>query len=83
MGNFSPGQKLVEYDIAKQFEVSRAPVREALSALQKDGLVVDIYRKGYLVPVFSNKDIDEIYEIRLMLELGSIKTSLSNDLRRF
>jgi DNA-binding GntR family transcriptional regulator len=72
-GVFQPGQKLVEYDIAEQLEVSRAPVREALTALQKDGLVVDIFRRGYFVPVFNETDIHEIYEVRTLLEVGGLR----------
>lgn len=77
-GVFQPGQKIVEYDIAKQFEVSRVPVREALSALQKDGLVVNSFHKGYSVPVLTAKDIEELYDIRLILELGGLRLSLNN-----
>ncbi len=77
-GIFQPGQKIVEYDIAKQFEVSRVPVREALSALQKDGLVVNSFHKGYSVPVLTAKDIEELYDIRLILELGGLRLSIKN-----
>ena len=77
-GIFQPGQKIVEYDIAKQFEVSRVPVREALSALQKDGLVVNSFHKGYSVPILTAKDIEELYDIRLILELGGLRLSMKN-----
>lgn len=77
-GVFQPGQKLVEYDIAEQLEVSRAPVREALTALQKDGLVVDIFRRGYFVPVFTESDIHEIYEVRMLLEIGGLRMAYPN-----
>ncbi len=72
-GVFRPGQKLVESDLAEQLDVSRAPIREALTALQRDGLVVDIFRRGYYVAKFTEEDIEEIYSLRLILEIGGLK----------
>ena len=44
---FKPGDLLPELDLAKRFEVSRSPVREALQALQKEGtLIAEPYRGG-------------------------------------
>lgn len=77
-GVFRPGQKLVETDIADQLEVSRAPIREALTALQRDGLVVDIFRRGYFVSEFTEEDIEEIYGLRLILEIGGLKRAYPN-----
>jgi len=72
-GIFRPGQKLVESDIAEQLDVSRAPVREALTALERDGLVIDIFRRGYFVAEFTEEDIEEIYSLRLILEIGGLR----------
>ncbi len=76
-GIFKPGEHLVETTIAEQLGVSRAPVREALSALERAGLVVCIPRRGYFVIDFTEKDIEEIYSLRLLLELGALRRAIT------
>jgi DNA-binding GntR family transcriptional regulator len=63
-----PGQLLNEGELAEQLEVSKTPVREALTQLKQDGLVELIPRKGYLVTTLTLRDIQEIFELRLILE---------------
>ena len=76
-GVFKPGERLPELLIANQLGVSRAPVREVLSALERDGLVVNIPRRGNFVIDFSETDIDEIYSLRLLLEIGALRRAIS------
>lgn len=71
-GTFKPGGRLIETAIADQLAVSRAPVREALSALEREGIVEHAPRRGYSVIDFTDKDIEEIYSLRLLLELGAL-----------
>jgi DNA-binding GntR family transcriptional regulator len=71
-GTFKPGERLIEVAIAEQLGVSRAPVREALSALEREGIVVSVPRRGYSVVDLSEKDIEEIYSLRLILEIGAL-----------
>ena len=75
-GAYQPGERLVENAIATQLGVSRAPIREVLSALEKDGLVVSIQRRGSYVTKFSATDIDEIYSLRLLLEVGAVHRAI-------
>lgn len=75
-GKFNPGERLVESVLAAQMGVSRAPLREVLAALEREGLVVNIPRRGSFVVDFTEKDIQDIYKFRLMLELGAIKQAL-------
>jgi len=72
-GVFKPGERLVESVIASQMSVSRAPVREVLSALEREGLVINIPRRGYFVIPFTEKDIDELYSLRAILEVGALR----------
>lgn len=72
-GDFDPGDHLIEMNIAEQLDVSRAPVREALSSLERDGLVERFPRRGYYVVEFTLKDIEEIYSLRLLLELEALR----------
>jgi DNA-binding GntR family transcriptional regulator len=76
-GVFKPGERLVESVIASQMGVSRAPVREVLSALEREGLVVNIPRRGNFVVDFEAKDIEEIYSLRLMLEVGALRRAVT------
>jgi len=63
-----PGTRLVEEDIARELDVSRTPVREALAALVQRGLVESRPRRGMYVVKLNRVDISEIYEIREALE---------------
>jgi DNA-binding GntR family transcriptional regulator len=76
-GTFKPGERLVESVIADQLGVSRPPVREVLSALEREGLVISIPRRGSFVIDFTDKDIDEIYSLRLLVELGALQRAIT------
>lgn len=71
-GVLKPGEHLVETTVADQLKVSRAPVREVLSALEQEGLVVNVPRRGAFVVDFTDADIEEIYSLRLLLEIGAL-----------
>jgi DNA-binding GntR family transcriptional regulator len=86
-GTFRPGEHLIESAIADQLGVSRAPIREALSALECEGIVVNVSRRGYFVVDFTENDIEEIYSLRLILEIGALHRAFDRlteqDLVRF
>ena len=77
-GVFKPGERLVESEIAEKMEISRTPLREVFSALEREGLVVNIPRRGNFVVDFTSDDIEEIYSLRLLLEVGAIKRLVSH-----
>ena len=66
-GTYSPGQRIMEQNVAEEFEVSRGPVREALRLLEKDGLVMILPRRGAQVTNPSIEEVNEIFDIRAML----------------
>lgn len=72
-GTYKPGDWLQEMELAKNLEVSRSPIREALRRLTADGLVVDIPNKGSFVREFTEEEIREIFEVREMLESYAIR----------
>jgi DNA-binding GntR family transcriptional regulator len=55
-GELSPGQRLVEVELAERYGVSRTPVREALFQLTRGGFL-DSTERGYSVPIYSEKDV--------------------------
>lgn len=68
---FEPGESLFEVDLARQFKVSRTPVREALLKLERRGLIRSVPYKGFAVNAVSLKDVMELYELRLLLEVNA------------
>lgn len=62
-----------EKGLAEQLGISRTPVREALLELASQGLVEFLPRKGVIVNKFSSKDIEEIFELRRVIELASVE----------
>jgi DNA-binding GntR family transcriptional regulator len=68
-----PGTRLFEDELAKQFGVSGTTVREALTKLEQDGLVVKSPHRFTMVPRLSQQDIEEIYDLRLALETLAVR----------
>lgn len=66
------GQPLQEAALAAQLGVSRTPVREALARLASEGLLGSDGR-SFIMPSLSEADIDDIYELRLLLEPEAIR----------
>jgi DNA-binding GntR family transcriptional regulator len=67
-GDLEPGSRLGEVELADQLGVSRTPVREALRRLAADGLVEVLPNRGARVAQWSAADLEEIYELRALLE---------------
>lgn len=68
-GRYRPGTRLIEQRIAAELGVSsRTPVREALRALEAEGLVVIELNRGAFVRPIALSDIDDLYELRARLE---------------
>ncbi len=68
-GIFAPGERLMEIQLADDLGVSRTPVREAIRKLELEGFVVMIPRRGTYVANLSIKDINDVYEIRISLDV--------------
>ena len=64
----NPGERLVESALANEFNASRSPIREALRQLESEGLLKFKRNKGYTVSKLSVNQVDEIYNIRWLLE---------------
>jgi DNA-binding GntR family transcriptional regulator len=74
-GDLAPGQRIVEADLAKQLEVSKSPVREAILQLKQDGLVIDAPKgRGVVVAPLKPSDVREIYAVREALEGIAVRT---------
>lgn len=73
---FQPGERLIQAELAESIGVSRMPIREALRTLENEGLVTLEPHKGAVVRTPTKEDIQEIYELRAVLEPLALKHSL-------
>ena len=67
-GELQPGERLMETQLAEKLGVSRTPIREAIRKLELEGLVIMVPRKGAQVAQFTEKDIQDVLEVRAALE---------------
>ncbi len=65
---YTPGVFLNEADLMKEINASRTPIREALNKLEQENLVKIISKRGVLVSEVSMNEINDIYQIRELLE---------------
>lgn len=72
-GTFTQGEWLQEKKLADMLDVSRSPVRQALKELVGEGLLEDIPNKGVFVRKFTMKDVNDIFELREVLEKYAIE----------
>jgi DNA-binding GntR family transcriptional regulator len=75
-GEIRAGEQLRQDAIASQFEVSRIPVREALWQLESEGLITMVQHRGAVVSSLSPDDIEELFEIRALLECAVLEVSI-------
>lgn len=72
-GDFAPGSHLAEAQLARDFGVSRAPVREAARLLESRGMLVSQPRRGFFVRTFNAEELDDVYDLRLCLERHAVR----------
>lgn len=77
-GVFAPGKNLTEAMLSEELGVSRTPVREALRQLEFEGLVRVETHKGAVVVGISEKDIRDIYAIRMQIETLAAQWAAQN-----
>lgn len=89
-GKIKPGTRLIEADISVQLGVSRSPLREAFRTLASEGLLTISPYKGVFVTKLNERDLYEIYELRILLESYGIRQACKSinkkqleELRRF
>src|SRR5690606_19198359 len=75
-GELPPDTQLEEQSLSERLGISRTPLRDAILKLIQDGLVVGIPYKGNFVKRFSPEEVEEIYEIRKLLEVKAIQLAV-------
>lgn len=72
-GELAAGVRLNEVELAQRFGTSRGPIREATKELAREGLVVELPRRGHVVSTLTAHDLFEVYAVREALEVGALK----------
>jgi DNA-binding GntR family transcriptional regulator len=75
-GVLEPGARLRQEELADVFGTSRIPVREALRALEYEGLVTSEPHRGFTVTALDADDVEEVYELRILLESHAVRLAL-------
>jgi len=73
-----PGELLIEARLAKEYKVSKTPVREALGLLSQEGFVEVIPRVGYRVTEVTPRDVYEVFTLRTLLETEGVALAAKN-----
>lgn len=75
-GQLVPGQALGQMELARQFGLSRVPVREALRQLEAEGLVISYPHRGSTVATLTADDVEEVFLIRRSLESAALQLAI-------
>ncbi|WP_099022442.1 GntR family transcriptional regulator [Mycolicibacterium palauense] len=73
LGQYPQGSRLPEQRIGEELHVSRVPLREAVPLLERDGFVHSYPRRGAVVARWDAKSIDDLFDVRLSLEVGAAR----------
>lgn len=75
-GEMPPGTRLLVLEIAKRFNISQAPVREALERLKQSGFITGVPNKGSIVSNITAKEIKDIFTLREIIEGYAVKETM-------
>jgi DNA-binding GntR family transcriptional regulator len=75
-GLLAPGARLRQEELAELFSTSRIPIRDGLRALEYEGLVTSEPHRGFTVTGLDISDIEEIYELRIVLEGHAVRMAV-------
>ncbi len=77
-GELKPGERLMELQLAAKLGVSRTPIREAIRMLELEGLAVTVPRKGAQVAKMTEKDLEDVLQIRRALDELAVSLACDN-----
>lgn len=77
-GELRPGERLMELQLAKRLGVSRTPIREAIRMLELEGLAVTVPRKGAEVARMTEKEMEDVLQIRRALDELAVGLACDN-----
>lgn len=71
-----PGSTIAQSQLVKRYDFGHTPVREALKRLEQEGYVQSIPRFGYLITPITLKDVEDLYDLRLILEQSAVRMAI-------
>ncbi|HIZ82688.1 MAG TPA: GntR family transcriptional regulator [Candidatus Mediterraneibacter pullistercoris] len=74
-GDLPLGSPISEMEISAKLQISRSPIREALRRMETEGLVYRYPGRGTFVTNITRKDLEEIFELRIMFEVQALNTA--------
>lgn len=74
--DFLPGERLNEVELAREFGVSRTPLREALNRLTTEGFLRSVPGKGFFFRELDPKEIFDLYELRAAIEVAAVRLAV-------
>lgn len=77
-GKYPPGSKLSSKDISEELGISRTPINAAINRLVAEGLAEAIPRRGNIVTELSAHKINDIVNVRIMMEIHAAKAAVKN-----
>jgi len=77
--DLKPGDVLSDRKLSEELKVSRTPVREALNLLQKENFVRQQHGRGFCVSEISLKNIEDLYDVRIVLEAAALRQAAQKD----
>jgi DNA-binding GntR family transcriptional regulator len=75
-GRLDEDSRLTEEFLSGQLGISKSPIREALNRLEAEGLIRIEARRGAYLRSFSNKEVDDLYDVREALEVHAVRTGV-------
>jgi DNA-binding GntR family transcriptional regulator len=73
LGRYVQGSRLAEQRLAEELQISRVPLREAVPQLERDGFVKTYPRRGAVVETWTEKGVNDLFDLRLCLEVGAAR----------
>ncbi|MEG0116168.1 MAG: GntR family transcriptional regulator, partial [Hydrogenoanaerobacterium sp.] len=77
-GGLQPGEKIIVGQLAQSLSISPTPVKEALNRLVAEGLMIALPRRGFMVKRLTLKEIHDIMDCRIMMEVFAAKQAVEN-----
>jgi len=74
----APGKEISETALTKMYDFGKAPIRAALLRLSQDNLVTSVPRRGYVVTPITIANIQEIYQLRMIIEPATARLATSH-----
>jgi DNA-binding GntR family transcriptional regulator len=73
-----PGSRIAQPELVKRYDFGITPIREALKRLEHEGFIQSIPRYGYLISPVTIKDVEDLYDLRLVLESSSVQKAIAS-----